>query len=937
MVASHRGIDTTYIRLMGRSSRAVRHPRVRDGIAFAASYAKRNRSIVAIQTGSIRHMTRRHPDYHFATALSAITLCVIVAPRARPQAAGPAVNRPAFGERARDLVSRMTLEEKVSQMMDVAPAIERLGIPAYNWWNEALHGVARSGLATVFPQAIGLAATWNDSLVHQMASVVSDEARAKYNEALRGGSRQRYQGLTFWSPNINIFRDPRWGRGQETYGEDPFLSGRVAVQFIRGMQGDDPEYLKTVSTVKHFAVHSGPEPARHTFDAEISERDLRESYLPQFRAGIETGGAWSLMCAYNRLDGLPACGSDLLLKTILRGDWNFQGYVVSDCGAIDDIYQRHKVAPNAAAASAAAVRAGTDLECGDSYTQLVDAVHAGLIAESIIDTAVSRLFTARMKLGMFDPPDSVPWSKIPYSDVDSPGHKALAREVARQSIVLLKNQDHLLPLRKTLRAIAVIGPDADDPTVQMGNYNGSSSDTITPLQGIRAAVSRHTAVRHARGADLADGLPAFDIIPAAVLTTPRGRRGLAAEFFASRTMQGRALFTRTDTTVNANWRDGAPRNDMNPDDFGVRWSGTIRPPVTGTYRLALSGTVRYELRLDDSVIVRSGFGQRNIESAMPRLAASSAIELIAGRNYRISIDAAESYGVADLQLLWQPPADYLEGEAVAAARDADAVVIVLGLSNALEGEEMRVQVDGFTGGDRTRLDLPDAQQRLLQRVMALGKPTVLVLLNGSALAVNWASTHVPAIVEAWYPGEAGGAALADVLFGDYNPAGRLPVTFYRSVADLPPFDNYNMAGRTYRFFDGPPLYPFGYGLSYTTFAYDSLRVSNDVLSADATDTVRVNVTNTGTRAGDEVVQLYVQHLASSVPRPREDLRGYQRVTLRPGETKTVSMLLPASTLAYWNTTAHGWMVENEPVRLEVGASSADIRLDQIIRVGAATK
>ncbi|HEY4099301.1 MAG TPA: glycoside hydrolase family 3 C-terminal domain-containing protein [Gemmatimonadales bacterium] len=871
------------------------------------------------------------------TIIGAIILIVLGGRHAQAQDAGPAVHSPPFAERARDLVAQMTLEEKVSQMKDVAAAIPRLGIPAYNWWNEALHGVARSGLATVFPQAIGLAATWNDSLVHQMATVVSDEARAKYNEALRHDSRERYQGLTFWSPNINIFRDPRWGRGQETYGEDPFLSGRIAVQFIRGMQGDDPTYLKTISTVKHFAVHSGPEPSRHTFDAQISERDLRETYLPQFRAGIESGGAWSLMCAYNRLGGSPACGSDLLLKTVLRGDWHFPGYVVSDCGAIDDIYERHKVSANAAAASALAVTAGTDLECGDSYNSLVNAVHSGLLTESTIDSSVTRLFTARMKLGMFDPPDSVPWSKVPYSDVDSPAHKALAREVARQSIVLLRNQDHLLPLGKTIRSIAVIGPNADDPEVQMGNYNGSSSDTITPLQGIRAAVSRHTTVRYARGSALADGLPAFDPVPSTVLATPHGHRGLTADIYASRTMDGKPLFTRTDSAVDANWHDGAPRTGMNADDFGVRWSGTFEPPVTGIYHLALRGTVRFQLRLDDSVVVRSGFGQRNVESATPRLASSAAIELAAGKNYRIAIEAAESYGAADVQLLWQPPAEYLEAQSVAVARDADAVVMVLGLSNALEGEEMRVQVDGFTGGDRTRIDLPDAQQQLLRRVMALGKPTVLVLLNGSAVAVNWAAAHVPAIIEGWYPGEAGGAAIADVLFGDYNPAGRLPVTFYRNVADLPPFDDYNMAGRTYRFFDGPALFPFGFGLSYTTFAYDSLRVSSDSLAFDATDTVRVNVTNTGSRAGDEVVQLYVQHLGSSVPRPREDLRGFQRVSLTPGQTKTVAFSLPASALAYWNSATQGWSVESEPVRLEVGASSADIRLDRVIRVGAAKK
>ena len=687
-----------------------------------------------------------------------------------------------FERRAADLVSRMTLEEKVSQMQDVAPPIDRLGIPRYNWWNEALHGVARSGLATSFPQAMGIAGTWDDSLIYRMATVISDEARAKHHEYVRHGSRERYQGLTFWSPNINLFRDPRWGRGQETYGEDPFLTGRLAVQFIRGMEGDDPRYLKTVATVKHFAVHSGPEPARHTFDAVVGERDLRESYLPHFAAGMREGGAYSLMCAYNRVLGSPACGSDLLLHNILRGEWGFSGYVVSDCGAINDIYERHKVAPTAAAASALAVKAGTDLECGNVYANLVAAVRQGLITEQAIDTAVIRLFLARFRLGMFDPPERVRWAQIPFSVLDQPAHRALARQVARESIVLLKNAGSLLPLRKDVGTIAVIGPNADDRRMLLGNYEGSPADSITPLRGIREAVSPGTRVRYARGSDL-----------------------------------------------------------VVPGD--------------------------------------SGFA-----------------------------------------------------EAARAAEQADVVVLCLGLTAQLEGEEMSVETPGFLGGDRTRIDLPDAQERLLERIVAVGKPTVLVLMSGSAVAVNWAQEHVPAIVEAWYGGQAAGSALADVLFGDYNPAGRLPVTFYTSVDDLPPFDDYRMAGRTYRFFKGTPLYPFGDGLSYTTFAYRNLRTSSARLRAADTLIVRVDVTNTGRRAGDEVAQLYVRHLGSRVERPIEDLRGFRRITLKPGETRTVEFALPASSLAYWSPDTHRWVVEQEPVVLAVGASSADIRLRRRIQV-----
>jgi len=832
--------------------------------------------------------------------------------------------------RVRDLVARMTLEEKVSQMKDVAPAIPRLGVPEYNWWNEALHGVARSGLATVFPQAIGFAATWNDSLVRRMAAVISDEARAKHHDYLRRDSHARYQGLTIWSPNINLFRDPRWGRGQETYGEDPYLTGRLAVQFIRGLQGDDPRYLKTVSTVKHFAVHSGPEPERHEFDAVVSERDLRETYLPHFEAGIREGGAYSLMCAYNRLYGRPACGSDLLLKDLLRGEWKFPGYVVSDCGAIDDIYLRHKVVATAPEAAAMGVKSGTDLDCGRVYPNLVAAVRQGLIAEAQIDTSVTRLFRARFKLGMFDPPSRVRWARIPYAVVDQPSHRALARRVARESMVLLKNAGNTLPLRKDLRAIAVIGPNADQWRMLLGNYNGIPKDPVTPLRGIREAVSPRTRVLHARGSELAPGIPVLGLMPAGVLAADGGR-GLRAEYFAGRAMTGAPVGTTRDSLIDVTWHEAAPRAGLDPNDFGVRWTATFTPPRTGVYRLGLVGTMRFQLALDDSVIVRSRYS-RDDEYPDPRLVQSAPLRLEGGRAYRLRIEARESYGEADLQLVWSPPSEGLEEEALAAARQADAVVLVLGLTANLEGEEMPVQVPGFRGGDRTALDLPAPQQQLMERITALGKPTVLVLMSGSAMSIGWAQEHVPAIVEAWYPGQAGGQAIADVLFGDYNPAGRLPVTFYRSVAELPPFESYAMKGRTYRYFEGAPLYPFGHGLSYTTFRYANLRASQSTLRAGDTVTVSVDVTNAGRRAGDEVVQLYVRYPGSKIERPRRDLRGYARVSLRPGETRTVRLRVPASSLRYWDESAHAWRLEAGAVELEVGASSADIRLRRTLAV-----
>ncbi|HET8657223.1 MAG TPA: glycoside hydrolase family 3 C-terminal domain-containing protein, partial [Longimicrobiaceae bacterium] len=778
-------------------------------------------------------------------------LCCAITSRAQAQT--PAYLNPDLPvqQRVDDLVGRMTLEEKVSQMMDRAPAIERLQVPEYNWWNEALHGVARAGLATVFPQAIGLAATWDDSLVYETATVISDEARAKHHEALRRGEHGRYQGLTFWSPNVNIFRDPRWGRGQETYGEDPFLTGTLAVQFVRGMQGDDPRYLKTVATPKHYAVHSGPEPERHAFDAVVTERSLRENYLPQFRKAIEDGGALSVMCAYNRVDGAAACADDHLLKDVLRGQWGFDGYVVSDCDAVGDIYQHHHVAATAAEASAMAVKSGTDLDCGRTYQALVDAVKQGLISEAQIDTAVERLFTARFRLGMFDPPARVPYARIPFSDLDSPAHKALALRAARESMVLLKNEGNLLPLKKNPGTIAVIGPNADQWRMLLGNYNGLPSDPVTPLRGIREAVAPGTRVLYARGSDLAVGFPVLETAPAVALRTPQGAPGLRAEYFGNRSFQGAPLFTTVDSTLKVDWHESAPRAGMNPDDFSVRWTGTLRPTYTGAYRLGLVGTMKFQLFLDDSLVTQSVYPTHDGEFPDPRVAETKTIQLEAGKSYRIRVDAEESYGEADLELLWATPHEALEAEALAAAKQADVIVLALGLTARLEGEEMPIEIPGFRGGDRTTLDLPAPQKELMERIVALGKPTVLVLLNGSALSVDWAQSHIPAIVEAWYPGQAAGTAIADVLFGDYNPAGRLPVTFYRSVNDLPPFEDYSMANRTYRYFAGTTLYPFGYGLSYTSFAYRNLRTDRDAFASGDTLRISVDVTNTGKRAGDE--------------------------------------------------------------------------------------
>jgi len=786
--------------------------------------------------------------------------------------------------RVADLIGRLTLEEKVGQMMNSAAAIPRLGIPAYDWWSEGLHGVAAAGRATVFPQAIGLAATWDTALMHRVATVISIEARAKHNETIRRneGASAIFQGLTFWSPNVNIFRDPRWGRGQETYGEDPYLTGRMAVSFVHGMQGDDPRYLRVVSTPKHYAVHSGPDPERHRFDAVVDERDLRETYLAAFRAAVTEANAQSVMCAYNRVDGTPACASERLLGEILRREWHFDGYVVSDCDAVDDIREGHKMAADNAQASAMAVKAGDDLNCGSAFRGLVDAVHRGLIAEAEVDTALGRLIRAKIRLGMFDPPSRVAYARIPYSENGSPEHRALAVEATKRSIVLLKN-DGTLPLRRGLGTIAVIGPNADDEETLLGNYNGLPANPVTPLAGIRAKVGSGTEVLYARGSDLAAHTPSLVPIPASALTTDTGagaKPGLTGVYYGNRTMSGAPAATRTDQGVNFDWWDMAPVPEIQTDTFSIRWTGWLTPPVTGRYSLGVSALGLVRLFLDDSVFVQSGWPGTN----------SKDVDLVAGQPRRIRLEMLGRQPNAIAHLIWGVPNPHLLDDAVAAARRADAVVLVLGLSPRLEGEEMPVHIPGFEGGDRTSIDLPAPQEQLLEAVAAVGKPTVLVLLNGSAVAVNWAAEHVPAIVEAWYPGQAAGTAIADVLFGDYNPAGRLPVTFYKSVDQLPAFTNYNMAGRTYRYFHGEPLFPFGFGLSYTRFAYRDLVVPASVRAGDSVQ-VSAEVENAGSVAGEEVVELYVSNKSATVPVPIRALAGIQRISLVPGEKRRVTFTL----------------------------------------------
>jgi beta-glucosidase len=783
-------------------------------------------------------------------------------------------------KRVDDIVSRMTLEEKALQMQYDAPAIPRLEIPAYNWWSEALHGVARAGNATVFPQAIGLAAMWDTNLMHRVADVISTEARAKYNDATSHGNRSINYGLTFWSPNINIFRDPRWGRGQETYGEDPFLTGRMAVAFVKGMQGDDPKYLKVVSTAKHYAVHSGPEVLRHRFDVNVSPRDYEDTYTPAFRAAIVEGKADSLMCAYNSVRGYPACTSPLLYDT-LRAKWGFGGYTVSDCGAVSDVYNGHGFTRIPEEAVALAVKAGTDLTCGDEYIALPDAVRDHLISEEDINRAVKRLYTAKFRLGMFDPPAMVPWSNLTLKDNDTEENRAVARQAARESIVLLKNERGTLPLKPSVKTIAVVGPTADSLDVLLGNYNGTPSRYTTILDGIRKRFSG-ARILNVVGSALTDTDAA--LIPAGVVRSGAGansQNGFRAEYFGGAALSGTAVSERVDGQVNFDWGGKSPAPGVDPGSYSVRWSGELTPAHDGDYRIGAQVLGGFRLYVNDALLL-DRWNSRDYTEA------TEVISLASGRAYKIVLEYAKNGEGGGARMIWSAPG--IIDEAVDAAKKADVVIAVVGISPALEGEEADVNAPGFFGGDRVDLELPAPQQKLLEAMAATGKPLIVVLTNGSALAVNWAQEHAAAILDAWYPGEEGGAAVADVLAGDYNPAGRLPVTFYASVGQLPPFTDYSMDGRTYRYFHGTPLYGFGFGLSYTTFSYSNARVDHASVAAGENATVSVDVQNTGGMAGDEVVELYVTHPGISGA-PIRALAGFERVRLERGEKKTVSLKL----------------------------------------------
>ncbi len=817
--------------------------------------------------------------------------------------------------RAHDVVARMTLDEKASQLEDYAPAISHLGIPDYQTWSEALHGVARAGYATVFPQAIGMAATWDPKLVREMGDIISTEGRANFNQARRENNHRIFYGLTFWSPNINIFRDPRWGRGQETYGEDPFLTAQMGVAFVEGVQGPDPAHPKAIATSKHFAVHSGPESQRHTFNVDVTPRDLEETYLPAFRATVVDGRVKSVMCAYNAIDNDAACTSKLLLKDRLRDAWKFPGFVVSDCGAIVDVYEGHKNASDILHASVKSLEAGTDLSCSiwsPGFNTLADAVRQGVVPEALVTQAAERLYTARAELGLLDLPGTNSLDKIPFSEMASDAHRAVALRAAEESMVLLKN-DGVLPLKDAPRSIAVIGPTADLLTALEGNYNGTPLHPVTPLDGI-AKQFPGAAIHYAQGATLAEGFQ----VP--VPRTAFGA-GLKTEFFVSTNWTGSPVATTTEPAIQNDWTDVIPNSALPGHAYSVRWTGTLTPPAPGAYTFTMQGgesfpyspREAYHIYIDGKIVsegtLNSGaIGEVPLKRAEGASSTAPPIQSNAKQpsfivtftdtkphDLRVEYSHTGDRAGGGATLKWTPPSKAQFDEAVEAAKSSDIVVAFVGLSRNLEGEEMSIKIDGFSGGDRTSVALPIAQQRMLEAVAATGKPVVVVSLSGSALALTWAKEHANAILQAWYPGVEGGTTIARTLAGLNNPAGRLPVTFYVTTDDLPAFTDYSLKGRTYRYYTGKPLWGFGYGLSYTSFTYGPTKLSTTSLNAGDPLTATVMVTNRGPKPGDEVVEAFLK--TPQADGPVNSLVGFERVHLAPGESRPVTLTLAPRALS----------------------------------------
>ncbi|NGM65521.1 xylan 1,4-beta-xylosidase [Sphingobacterium sp. SGR-19] len=815
-----------------------------------------------------------------------------------------------FEKRVADLLGRLTLEEKVALMKDVSVPIERWGIKTYNWWNEALHGVARSGIATVFPQPIGMAASFDDEAVLKVFDAVSDEARAKHRYYSTQEEYGRYQGLTMWTPTINIYRDPRWGRGIETYGEDPYLTSRMGVAAVKGLQGPaGKKYDKLHACAKHFAVHSGPEWNRHSFNANnIKPRDLWETYLPAFEALVKEGDVKEVMCAYNRFEGEPCCGSNQLLTQILRQRWGFEGIVVADCGAIRDFYgeNAHETHPDAAAASADAVLSGTDLDCGASYNALVEAVRNGHIKEEDIDVSVRRLLLARFRLGEMDDPAQVPWSNIPYDVVASAAHDSLALDMARKSMTLLLNKDDILPLKRGDLTLAVVGPNANDSIMQWGNYNGTPGRTITILEGIRAALGKDDKLIYEQGSGLVENTLMESVFH---LCRSEEGQGFSAKYWNSKSRSGLPdVRTQVNTPFSFCTMGAtvfAPGVDLT--DFTATYNTTFTPQKSGEvfFDFYVNGTVNLSVDGIEVKGTRANHGSRKMSHSMT---------VEAGKPHAIQIDFDYNRGDAQLVFDFGYKEEIDIAKSVERVKHADVVIFVGGISPSLEGEEMGVDLPGFKRGDRTDIELPDVQRRFIKALKDAGKKVILVNCSGSPIGFEPEADNCEAILQAWYPGQSGGKAVAEVIFGDYNPAGRLPVTFYRNVEQLPDFENYDMAGRTYRYIEEPPLFVFGHGLSYTTFQYGQPRLNKKQINPSETVQLVVPISNTGKMSGQEVVQVYL-HKPDDKFGPQKTLREFKRINESVGETVDVVFELSDKQLEWWDEDKQ--MVDTVPGNYEI--------------------
>jgi beta-glucosidase len=822
-----------------------------------------------------------------------------------------------FEERVNDLVSQLTLEEKVSQMLNSSPAIHRLEIPAYDWWNETLHGVARTPFkTTVYPQAIAMAATFDKNSLFKMADYSALEGRAIYNKAVAlGRTNERYLGLTYWTPNINIFRDPRWGRGQETYGEDPYLTSVLGDSFVKGLQGDDPKYLKAAACAKHYAVHSGPESLRHTFDVDVTPYELWDTYLPAFKKLITESKVAGVMCAYNAFRTQPCCASDILMTDILRNQWKFDGYVTSDCWAIDDFFKNHKTHPDAESASADAVFHGTDIDCGtDAYKALVQAVKNGKISEEQIDISVKRLFMIRFRLGMFDPVEMVKYAQTPASVLESTEHQQHALKMARQSMVLLRNEENTLPLNKNLKKIVVLGPNADNPISILGNYNGTPSKLTTVLQGIKEKAGKNTEVVFEKAVNFTnDTLLVYQNLKKQY--TYEGKQGFKAEYYSNKNLSGQPETVRTESEINNFWQEGeVVVKNIKANSFSARYTTNFTAEQDGSITFEISADDGYRFLIDGKEVVNAWDKNRWGEKTFKLITKKNTV-------YKLVLEYWQGEGKANVALNTGNFEKTDFKKIVDNNKDADAFIYVGGISPQLEGEEMPVNFPGFAGGDRTSILLPKIQTELMKALKVSGKPVVFVMMTGSAIAIPWEAENVPAILNAWYGGQASGTAVSDILFGDYNPAGRLPVTFYKSDSDLSSFVDYSMDNKTYRYFKGEPLYGFGYGLSYTSFKYDQLKVASKIKKGQPVS-VSVRITNTGKSEGEEVAQLYVINQNPSIKAPLKSLKGFERLNLKSGESKTIKFTLSPEDLS--SITAEGELKQSSgKIKLAIGGCQPD--------------